>query len=175
MAQRRSVLFEIPEDLKLGIARRRASRRGRRRIARLVLLVVAALFGALAAQAGEIVALTHPSNDQTSLVMDDLRLMYSASRRQWPDRTPVLLIVPPPGSPAMDFLVKRVLRKPSEDDVSRFYVKMVYQQKITSPPKQLSTAEAVALVRSVPGALALAERSEVAGASGVQVIPIEAR
>lgn len=154
-------------------ARLRGRPRRRRRLSGLALLIAVVAFGGLRAEADEVVALVHPSNDHGALSVKDLRLLYNGSRAQWRDGTPVMLLLPASGSSAMDFLIRRVLRRPSEDDVKRLYVKLIYQQKITRLPQQLSTAEALALVQSVRGAIALAERSAVGTGAGVRVLSID--
>ena len=125
------------------------------------------------AHPSEVVALVHPSNPTSSMSVKQLRMLFGSYKRSWEGGTPVQLLLPPEGDPAMAFLVSTVFRKQSEDDVSRYYLQAVYQQKLSNVPAQLSRSEALNTVRRERGAIVLLDRASVGDATGLRMLQIE--
>ena len=137
------------------------------------LLLGLALAASAPAAAQEVVALVHPSNPAQSISVKQLRLLYGSYKRTWESGTPVHLLLPPPGDDGMKFLVSTVFRKQSEEDISRYYLQAIFEQKIASAPPQLSRSEALGAVRRDPGAIVLLDAASVGDATGVRMLRIE--
>lgn len=151
------------------------TRRGiRSRLGALLLVAALALGASGAAQAADqVVAVVHPSNPVESISLKQLRLLYGTYKRTWGNGEPVQLILPPGEDPALAFLVDVVFKKQSMDDLSRYYVKAIFQQKISKAPPQLTRLQALATVRKEPGAIVLLDRASVDDAEGLRILPIE--
>jgi len=120
----------------------------------------------------EIVAVVDRANRAPSLSIHQLRLLYALYQRTWPGGVRVRLILPPPGSAAMEFLVSRVFRHGEERQVDAFYLRAVFGQNIPARPPQLSPAAAIEAARSEPGTIALVERSEIRRSAGIRVLEL---
>ena len=150
--------------------------RSRRRLAcwALCLLLAATATGGHRSLAEEqIVAIVHSENQVSNLTVHELRLMYGLFRRVWPGGTRVRIVLPPPGSSAMNFLIANIYLRPrSAVDVERFYREALFEQRIGRLPELLAPREALAFVRANRGALALFERSELPADPGIRVLEI---
>lgn len=150
---------------------------GSRRSRRLPLAAVGALALAVLLAAGaaraELVAVLNARNPATAVSLQQLRLIYGAYKRTWPDGTTIELLLPPSGSAAMQVMVGKVFKRQAEEEMSQYYLGLVFQQKLASPPAQLSVAESVARVRGHPGAIAIVDSDEVADPSGLRLVPVE--
>ena len=148
-----------------------------RRIARAALLVGLALCFAGTttgyAQADEaIVLVVHRDNPIEDATVRSLRLVFSGYRRVWHDGRPIHLVIPGSGTPAMRYLVERVFRRKNEDDVHRYYLRAVFQERLASAPDQLDDRRAIARVAVNPGAVALVAESSVVADPRLRVIPL---
>ena len=144
---------------------------GLRSTAWLILALMLSWAAPVAAQ--EVVALVHPSNPTSSMSVKQLRMLFGSYKRSWEGGTPVHLLLPPEGDPAMSFLVSTVFRKQSEQEVSKYYLQAIYQQKLSVMPAQLSRSEALNTVRREPGAIVLLDRSGVGDLTGLRMLRIE--
>ena len=123
--------------------------------------------------ADDVVAIVHPENPSLTLAVHDLRLMYGLYRRVWSSGDLVRIVQPLPDSPAMDFLIQRVFRRmKSATDIDRFYLEALFQQRIGRRPEVLSPQETIFFVQSVPGAVALVERSALRAPLTVRVLEV---
>ena len=150
--------------------------RSRRRLAcwALCLLLAATATGGHRSLADEqIVAIVHSENQVSNLTLHELRLMYGLFRRVWPGGTRVGIVLPPPDSPAMKFLIANVyLRWRSAVDVERFYREALFEQRIGSLPVSFGHRETLKFVRANIGALAVFDRSELPTDPLVRVLEI---
>lgn len=126
-----------------------------------------------AARAAEIVVVLNEKNAVSTVSLQQLRLIYGAYRRSWPDGTPIQLLLPAAGSPAMQVMVTKVFRRQREEEIAQYYVDLVFQQKLVKPPTQPSIRESLARVRSQPGAIVIAEKDEIDDPSGLRLLPLE--
>ena len=164
-------------QLVLGFGKRRINRRLPGRIAgwACCLLVATLVSSGQPSLADDetVVAIVHPDNPVSMLSLHDVRLMYGLYRRVWSSGSQVQIVLPLPGSPAMDFVVDRVFRRmDSVVDVDRFYLEALFQQRIGRRPEQLSARATLVYVRSVRGAVALLDRSVLSDEPGVRVVEI---
>jgi hypothetical protein len=154
----------------------RSERRGGgRRALRAALALVGLCVGLLpaAVRADELVVVLNEKNPASTVSLQQLRLIYGGYKRSWPDGTPIQLLLPAAGSAAMHAMVTRVFKRQSEEEVAQYYVDLVFQQKLTRPPAQLPIRESLARVRSQPGAIVVAEQSEVDDPRGLRLLPLE--
>jgi len=126
-----------------------------------------------AAARAELVAVLNQRNPASAVSLQQLRLIYSAYKRTWPDGTAIELLLPPSGSPAMQAMVGKVFKRQSEQEVTQYYVGLVFEQKLVRPPSQPSVSESLARVRAAPGAIAIVERDEVADPGGLHLVPVD--
>jgi len=125
------------------------------------------------ARAQEVVALVGRDITLTALSIDDLREIYQGNRKVWRSGESIELFLPPEGSPAMSLLVKQVFRKHSSTDLSKFYLRAIFKNKFSRPPKSYQRAlEAVALIHRAPGGIAIISAHEIVNAPLVRVVPI---
>ncbi len=73
----------------------------------------------------------------------------------------------------MQAMVRRVFKRQSEQEVAQYYLDLVFQQKLTRPPVQLPIRDSLSRVRSQPGAIVVADESEVDDPHGLRVLPLE--
>ena len=143
---------------------------------RMLALALLFLVGSEGAQAQdrppEIVAIVNRGNPMPSISVHELRLLYALYKRSWTGGIRVYLIIPAPGSAAMEFLVSSVFRHRNEQQIDTFYLQAVFAQSIPLRPPQLPARAAIELVRSEPGAIALVERREIRDGAGVRVLQI---
>jgi hypothetical protein len=154
---------------------RRQRSRGPRALA-LALLVAgtaAEELPASRAAAGELVAVVNAANPVREISLQRLRLIYGGYKKTWRGGAPIHLVLPAAGSPVMERVASDVFRRRGEAEVSRYYLDLVYRQKIAREPPKLPAAESVALVRGDPEAIAIVDRDELGDTHGVRVIRIE--
>jgi hypothetical protein len=151
----------------------RRSEPARRLAASLLAIALVGSLAARSARAGELVAVLNAGNPVTEVSLKQLRLIFGAYKRSWPDGTPIELLLPPSGSAAMQAMVARVFKRQSEDAVSQYYVDLVFQQKLPRQPAQLSTRESLSRVRRDLGAIAIADRDDVDDPAGLRLVPVE--
>jgi hypothetical protein len=144
---------------------------GLRRVLGVALLVLL-IEGASEARAGDIVVLLNDANPTPEISLQRLRLLYGLYQRSWQGGLRVQLILPPPDSEALDFLVTKVFRKSDAWQLDQYYVQAVFQQMAPSRPPQLSARAAIEFVRSTPGGIALVDREEVVVDGSLRVLTI---
>jgi ABC-type phosphate transport system substrate-binding protein len=133
-----------------------------------------ALAGSSEPARAELVVIVHASNPVPSLSLRDVERIYRAIRTRWSDGTPIQPYLPPRGSAASLALATRVFRLQSEVAVARYYLRAIFEQRIARPPPRSSgSADAVRLVSSDAGGLAIVERNEVDESRGVRILAVE--
>ncbi len=125
--------------------------------------------------ADEIVAIVNKDlNLQKNLSLNDLRLIFQGRKKTWSNGKNILIFLPPFKSKPMDFLVSKIFRFNNEIDVSRFYLKAVFQQVFINPPKPvIDIYYAVAEVAAAAGGIALVELEKIPKGSEVAVVHLE--
>jgi hypothetical protein len=151
---------------------RGASRPRRALLAAFGALALGALLPAASARA-ELVVVLNPHNPTSAMSLQQLRLVYGAYKRTWPDGTTIELLLPASGSAAMQAMVAKVFKRQSEEEVTQYYLGLVFEQKLARPPSQHSASESLARVRAAPGAIGIVERDEVADPGGLRLVPVE--
>lgn len=120
----------------------------------------------------EIVAIVNKDlNLQEKLSINDLRLIFQGRKKTWKNGKNILIILPPFQSKPMEFLVSQVFRFNTEVDVSRFYLKAVFQQVFINPPKPVIDIHySIAEVAAAPGGIALIEVDKIPEGSEIAVV-----
>lgn len=151
--------------------------RRKRRCRRLPLVALVAL-GILcgnqaSAEPFEIVVIVNIDNSVADITLPQLRRIMRLDRRRWADGSPIELILPSLGSPAMEALIERVFEVGSAAEVAQFYMSAIYEQKVAASPPTASSQSAVAIVAQSKGALALVPITAAVNIKGVRVISVE--
>lgn len=140
-----------------------------------VLLIFLTCISPNICQAGEIVAIVNKDlNLQKKISINDLRLIFQGRKKTWDNGKHILIFLPPFKSKPMEFLVSKIFRFNSEVDVSRFYLKTVFQQVFINPPKPVIDIHyAIAEVAAAEGGIALVELERIPEGSEVVVVHLE--
>ena len=126
------------------------------------------------ARAEDVVAIVSRSQDLKPLTLKDLRDIYQGDRKVWANGEAIELFLPPEKSPAMQVLLKDVLRKKTSTDLFKFCLRAIFKNKFSRPPKPYASAgEAMAFIHDTPGGIALVSAGEAEFDDSVRVIPIE--
>jgi hypothetical protein len=137
------------------------------------LLTALVLAGASESRAGDVIVIVHPMNAVPALSLEDVRRMYQVAEKFWPDERRVVVLLPPPESAAMDALVRKLLAVPDSGAVAGYYLRAIFQGRLSALPTRTSgTADAVAKVARERGAIALADRAELAPQAAVRRIEV---
>ena len=86
-------------------------------------------------------------NPASTVTMHDLRLLYSLYRRSWDRGVRVLLVLPEPETPAMDFLSTEVFRERDANYVEQYYLTALFQQRIAELPQSSGDLLEIGLIR----------------------------
>ncbi|MCP4904469.1 MAG: hypothetical protein GY910_05770 [bacterium] len=148
------------------------SNRSRRSWCRGVFAALALILFAPAASADlDVVAVVNKGNAIQKINIQELRLLYSLYRRSWEGGVRVVLVLPEDGTLAMSLLTSRIFRRRESREITDYYRNATFQQRIAILPQTLGDRGAIALVRNIPGAIALVERPQAAE-PGVRIIEI---
>jgi len=123
---------------------------------------------------GEIVAIVNKKNGLEHLYLKDLKNIYKGEVKYWKGGERVVLFLPPAGTESMKVLTTKVFRKKKSRDIFKFYLKAIFQQKFYTPPKSVkNTVNAVNIIASLPGGIAIVDISEIPDSSQVKTIHVE--
>lgn len=126
------------------------------------------------ARAEDVVALVSRNQDMKPLTLKELREIYQGDRKVWANGEAIELFLPPENSPAMQVLLKEVFKKSSSTDLFKFYLRAIFKNKFSRPPKSYaSTGEALAFIHDTPGGIALVSASEAEFDDSVRVVRIQ--
>jgi len=125
------------------------------------------------ARAGELVVAVNASNDVDEMSLQRLRLIYGGYKKTWSNGKPIVLLLPASASPAMEGVVAKLFKKQSEAEVAQYYLDLVFQGKLAKEPPKLAASTCLATVREQEGAIAVVDRDDARGATGVRLVPIE--
>lgn len=151
----------------LRVRRRRASR-----LASPTLLLL--LAPVLAAQERDLAALVNPKNPEVDLTRGALTNLFRAETRYWRNGRRVEILLPRSGSPERDFLLENVYRM-SEAELKRYWIELIYRNKITAPPKVMPSAAVLQVVLGKQdGGIGLVPAEDVR-AEGVTVAKVDGK
>lgn len=140
----------------------------------LPLAIALALIGGApsTAQAQRYVLIVNPRNPVANLSASELSKIFLGKRQAWDFNgklEPVLPVDQTPDSPIRNVFSQRVLRR-SINETESYWRQELYSGRNVPPPQQ-SEAEAIATVRSQPGAIAYV--SATANLDGVKVVSVQ--
>jgi hypothetical protein len=139
---------------------------------RIAIAIALSLVARGPAKAEEYVAVVSADNPTIELSLQTVRLLYGGYKRKWKDNRPVALILPPAGSPAMQFLVQRVFKVEDEAHVQRYYLEALFQQRLAVAPPQADASTALERVRGDARHIAVLARSDAREVSGCKVFQL---
>ncbi|MCB0330186.1 MAG: hypothetical protein KDD70_10990 [Bdellovibrionales bacterium] len=154
----------------------RSNRSGRRGISEVViyLLLTIQLVIVPVTALGEMVVVVNPKNPIDKISMKDLQRVFRGTQKRWESGESIEPLLPPSGGNAMNYLVSDVLSLPSEGDLMRMYLQLVFRQVIPRAPAQItSSTQAVWIVSSKPSAITIASSDDKLDPKHVKVVPIE--
>lgn len=117
-------------------------RRGSRLVPPTLLLL---LVPAMAAQEKDLAALVNPKNPEVDLSRAELTRLFRAETRYWKNGRRVEILLPRSGSPERDFLLRNVYRM-NESELKRYWIELIYRNKIAAPPKVMPSAAVLQVV-----------------------------
>ena len=123
--------------------------------------------------AGEIVAIVHPGNGATEFSADELKKIFMINRKNWPDGTGIIVLLPAWGSDEMKVLTTRIVKCGDEANLKKYYLTAIFQQKITEIPASVrDDQDAAGLVAANAGSIAIVDESNIPGVAGIKVVRI---
>jgi ABC-type phosphate transport system substrate-binding protein len=130
-------------------------------------------FTGLKPVAAEVVAIANVKNPISSLTVIDLRKMYKGKRLKWSHGENIKLFLPPSKSAEMKTILQKVFRFKSEVQISKFYVKAIFQQKFVRLPEATNGMnESILKVAQNPGGIALIDLKETEAKEDIKLIRI---
>ena len=140
---------------------------------RTVFFCVFLSFASRVAFADEIVAIVHPGNGATEFSADELKKIFTINRKNWPDGTGIIVLLPAWGSDEMKVLTTRIVKCGDEANLKKYYLTAIFQQKITEIPVSVrDDQEAARLVAANAGSITIVDESKISGITGVKVVRI---
>ena len=123
----------------------------------------------------EFAVVTHAKNPVKALSRAAFAKCFKAQTRYWKRGRRIHLLMPRSDTPMKDFLLEEVYEM-SELELKQYWLRLVYQNKLPEIPKVMpSTAVALAVAKSQPGALAIVEAKDVEGRKDVSVLKIDGK
>jgi hypothetical protein len=123
--------------------------------------------------ASEVVVIVNKDQNISSLSLIELQYIYRGDKKKWESGERIVLFLPPENSEAMKFLIEKVLVKRNKEDLAKYYLKMIFQQKIIVPPEPTSsTNETVWRVSSDFGGIAIVDKKDLPENKLVTIIEV---
>ena len=117
----------------------------------------------------EVAVVVNSKNPMKDISLKELRRLYQGERRFWGDEHPVTLIAPAGGSAVREVLLRKVYVM-SEGEYKKYWIARIFRDEASAAPKVSSSSqEALALVNSGRGALALIDADSVGPAKVLKV------
>lgn len=117
----------------------------------------------------DVAVVVNSKNPMKDISLKDLRRLYQGERRFWSNDRPVVLVAPVAGSPIRDVLLRKVYEM-NEGQYKKYWIAKIFRDEASAAPKSAgSTEQALALVSSSPGALALVDADSVGQAKVLKV------
>jgi ABC-type phosphate transport system substrate-binding protein len=134
-------------------------------------LLLALLFSAVPAAAGDVAVIVHPEVSIADLEFADLRKIMLGDRQFWSSGQKVTLIVAKPVDPGRSVLLEKVYNM-SEQRFRQFWIGRVFRGESPEGPKVVISSEGVMeMVSVLDGSIAFVDIDDVP--SGVKVISID--
>ncbi len=122
------------------------------------------------ALASDFVLAAHADVGTAALPRADLKRILSGRQREWPDGTPVQLVLPPRKAESVRWMSKNVLKMP-EDVYRRYLAEQVFRGAMTAPEDAEDAVDTVDRIASTSGAIGPIPRDALA--DGVHVVVVE--
>ena len=120
----------------------------------------------------EVLVIVNKNQNISRITYSELRDIYMGKRKFWENGEKIVLFLPPPGSVPMDILVKKVFKKKTVAEVSKFYLKAIFQQVFPVLPRPLTAGGAVASITSNPGGITIVESSDSISVGKVNIVQL---
>jgi ABC-type phosphate transport system substrate-binding protein len=113
------------------------------------------------------------SNPVDNLSFAELRSIYLAERKHWPNGQKITLVMRSPGQPEREAALRLIYRM-SESDFNRYFLQTTFTGQPISTPKLLDSAAGTRrFVFNVPGAIGYLRASDSDGS--VKVLKVEGK
>ena len=140
----------------------------------LVLLAGTTACAAAEGEHGAYAVIVSPGVPPTDVSMSDLTRLLLGERRFWRSGLPVVVLLPPTGSPARRFLLTHVFHM-TEPTYRRHTLELLYRGELDYAPKIVdSLDELLAFTAASPGAIAIVLATEAIPAT-VRVLRVDGR
>lgn len=141
-----------------------------RRIALIVLFLVACSYSAMAASVAVVVGADVPVEE---LSFPEVRKLFLGERQFWTPKLRVVLLMRAPVAPERE-IVLRAIYQMSEAQFRQYWISKVFRAEVSSGPKIVYSNEmATELVSAIPGAVAFVDASQVP--KGLKVVKIDGK
>ena len=144
-------------------------------------LFIATLLFAAPAQGGgqarpatPIAVIVHQDVPVDSLSLTELRRIFRGERLFWAGDLTITLLAPPRGSREREVLLGKIYERGSEAEYKSFWINKLFDKEGQTAPKITGSPQmSAALVREIPGAIALVPADRIP--RGVKVLRIDGR
>lgn len=122
-------------------------------------------------QASEVVVVVNKTNTVTHLSLKDLQKLFKGRQKTWSNNEAVTLFLPPLRSDAMKVLSKKIFGNSSVSVVPRYYLKAVFQHKMSYAPRV--SVDPISDVSGIPGGISIMIYDSLANLKGAKIIKVE--
>ena len=123
--------------------------------------------------APSVAIIVNEQNSASDLSTTEVTQILALQRQFWKDGRRIVLILPAPGSEARDVILVTIYHRP-EDAIRKEWARKLFAGEIAALPSVAkSAAAAAAIVKQVPGAIAIVLSTEVQ--PGVKALAIDAK
>jgi len=117
----------------------------------------------------------HAENSIEGLSETEFRRIFRASQQFWPGNRPIELLMPKTGSSAKAVLLERVYGMNS-NQLKRFWMKLIYQNKISSMPRTVGSAVVTSrMVERIGSSIAIVPDPDLLEGAGVKRVSIDGK
>ncbi len=121
----------------------------------------------------ETIAIISNNQNVSQLSLSELRNIYMGKKKNWSNGERIVLFLPPSGSQTMVFLTKKVFKTDKEVNISKFYLKAIFRQTFSTPPKSILDAEeAILEIIANPGGIAIIDSRELSPGSQINIVKL---
>ncbi len=125
-----------------------------------------------ASETPKMVVIVNHENPVLELPLSEVRHIFRGDRKRWKDGSMIEVILPRPGSPAMQSVLRNVFKMKSVAELGRYYLAAVFQQKLLEAPRTASTDEAIRIVSRSKSAFAVVPHTNAIDKDGIKVIEV---
>ena len=126
----------------------------------------------LASETSKMVVIVNHDNPVLELSLSEVRHIFRGDRKRWKDGSMIEVILPRPGSPAMQSVLRNVFKMKSVAELGRYYLAAVFQQKLLEAPRTASTDETIRIVSRSKTAFAVVPHTSAIDKGGIKVIEV---